>query len=81
MKNRNWKLLISAAAVTVLSACGEQPAPVAEAPAEDKGALAIITLSNPSEFARKDQASVFGLDELGLSANVSYRVISGGDEV
>ena len=74
-------MLISAAAVTIFSACGEQPAPVAEAPTDDKVGLATITLSNPSEFARKDQSAVFSLDELGLTTNGNYRVTSAGVEV
>lgn len=73
--------MITAAAVTVLSACGEQPAPIAEEPIGGKRPLATITLSNPSEFARKDQASVFSFDELGLSVNASYRVTNEGVEV
>lgn len=65
----------------VFTACGERPAALTEGPAEDKGPLATMTLSNPSEFDRKDEASVFSLDELGLSADASYRVESKVGEV
>lgn len=81
MKNRNWNLPIFAAVAMVFSGCGERPAPVAETPAANEGPLATITLSNPSGFARQDEAASFSFDELGLSDGANFRVMSEGSEV
>ncbi len=49
--------------VTTLSGCSPEEATVAEEPQ----AIASVTLSNPSEFARVDEATMLALDELGVT--------------
>lgn len=69
-------------AATTVVACGappeeSTPEPVATPPA----ALAVIELSNPSEFSRTDEVTALDLDMLGVSSDDVYRIESAKGEL
>lgn len=79
MGKNNLILVLSAIAVAACNAPPEAEAPAAQQTTESP--LATIALSNPSEFARSDEATLLDLDMLGLAADGVYRVESDGVEV
>ena len=80
--------LIVVLPVLLMAACSKPVTPEAEAPAvgaapDDSAAtpVATLTLSNPSEFARPDEATVLDVDALGVAPGASYRATIGGIEL